>query len=167
MGIRCPKCKGILSPHAKRCPEPDCGWSVVPEDSKAYQEDGPETVKEREWVTATREERLEIRFNEIAQRLATSELAIESLQDKVESLDKAALASILNIKRSLRQLEKPVECVDCPPACEQQPAAKFTVEQMGIAIDAASAVSYGQIADWALRALRAAKDRILAGKRSG
>lgn len=140
MGIRCPKCKGILNAHAKRCPEPDCGWSVVPENSKAYQEDGPETVKEREWATATREERLEIRFNEITQRLTAVELAIKAMQDTV----------------------------DCPPACEQQPAAaEFTAEQMADAIDAAISVTDGRTVPWVQRALRAARDRLLATKRSG
>lgn len=308
MGIRCPKCKGILSPHAKRCPEPDCGWSVVPEGSKVYQEmaaplvqagrdavdqkrqeqqpswegillaeqAGPETLKEREWATATRDERFQMvvdtveslqkrlagvedrsispwppmrdpavaaeTVKDLAQRLAAAELAIKSLQEKAESLDKSSTSLIRGLYCDIAAMKHEMhDTVDCPPACEcqpvaeksagpapirisvpgkyrmrngeevevtgirygyaigfgphcplewtqeglhwnwatgtscsnrsydivaaiSQPSAEFTVEQMAYAISAAAACLCNILTEHEQRALRAARDHILAGK---
>jgi hypothetical protein len=86
----------------------------------------------------------------LIQRLAAAELAIKGLQEQI------------------------ADSVECPPARECQPAAGFTVEQMAAAIsqwldfgESANNAGYFKSGGWAARALRAARDHILAGKAAG
>ena len=190
MGIRCPKCKGILSPHAKRCPEPDCGWSVVPEDSNVYQ-DAPVATPQGLWppmrdpaTTEQLAQRLESLEGVVVvlkdgtanalQRLEAAELAINDLRTYIAPLGdhiRKLWESRDQYAERLRQLESSDPCL---PVCECQPAEEFTVDQMASAIsqwldfgESANNAGYFKRSGWAARALRAARDHILAGKRSG